>query len=148
MSSNLYFLRPLSKMKDAFQMRQIRLVRHSSLCQNDSVKTEINVNEDLYFFEIMPSVWHLVSVVCTQHHIVLTTIQFFPHKFKHQGELFEMIFPLCLFLVPLTIEDLVQANTLIDYHDSMMERMKVLEVRDVTVFKNLNEKSIKASIFV
>ena len=77
MFSHLYFLCPLSKMKDAFQMRQIRLVQHSSLCQNDSVKTEINVNDDLYFFEIMTSVWHLVSVVCTQHHIVLTTIQIF-----------------------------------------------------------------------
>ena len=84
----------------------------------------------------MTSVWHLCSVVFTQHHIVLVTIQnFFPHRFVHQGELFEMIFPLCLFLVLFTMEDLVQANTLVDDHSSMMENMKVLEVRDAIDLK-------------
>ena len=51
-----------------------------------------------------------------------------------------MIFPLCLFIVLLTMEDLVQANTLVDDQDSMMERMKVLEVKDAI---ELNEKSTR-----
>ena len=67
---------------------------------------------------------------CTYHPQI-----FSPHRVVHQGQLFKMIFPLCLFLVLLTIDDLVQANTLVYDHDSMMERMKVLEVRDAIELK-------------